>query len=101
MSRQKIVVLALSVVTAVAWAPFAAVLVAGAAATAFDCRVDEGSAHPCVVGAVDIGPALYVLGVSGWLMLATFPLMLLTLVGWLAFGLWVAVRRYHGKKLVG
>ena len=45
------------------------------------------------VAGVDIGPLLYALGVSGWLMLAAFPLMLLTLVAWVGVAIWAIVRR--------
>ena len=87
--------MALSVVTLIAWAPLGAVLVAGAAARVFECRLDEGSVHPCMAAGVDIGPLLYTLGVGGWLMLAAFPLMLLTGVSWIVVGLWAVIRRFR------
>lgn len=52
-------------------------------ATANDCRVDEGSVHPCIVGGQDLGGLLYTLGVLGWFMLATLPLGLGALIVWL------------------
>jgi hypothetical protein len=101
MSRRAWILLTLLLVTLVAWAPLLAVLVASSAASAFDCRLDEGSTHPCLVAGADIGPALYVLGVSGWLMLAAFPLMLLTLVAWVGVVIWAIVRRLRRQKVVG
>ena len=93
MSRRAWILLTLLLVTLIAWAPLGAVLAASAVASAFDCRVDEGSVHPCAVAGVDIGSLLYALGVSGWLMLAAFPLMLLTLVAWVGVAIWAIVRR--------
>ena len=101
MSRQRWMIGALLLVTGVAWAPVGAVLVASAAANALDCRLDEGSVHPCQLGGMDIGPALYALGVSGWLILAAFPLMLLTVIAWLGVVLWAIVGRFRRPRAVG
>jgi hypothetical protein len=51
------------------------------------CRVDEASAHPCLVAGIDIGGLLYTLLVMGWLVILLLPFMLLTLVIWLGIGL--------------
>ncbi|MFC4424732.1 hypothetical protein [Deinococcus navajonensis] len=37
------------------------------------CRLDEGSVHPCPVLGVDLGSALYTMGMMGWVMLITVP----------------------------
>lgn len=58
---------------------------------AFDCQVDEGGVHPCVVAGQDIGEALYTLGVMGWFMFFTIPsglvalavLLIAILIDWL------------------
>ena len=85
----------LCVVTVIAWAPLAGVLAGAALSSAFDCRVDEGSVHPCVVGGIDLGSFLNLLTVSGWLMLGLWPVMLLTLVVWLGLLVWAVVRRFR------
>ena len=40
---------------------------------AYGCKVDEGSAHPCIINGHDYGELLYSLGVMGWFMLVTIP----------------------------
>lgn len=47
--------------------PIICVLIAGVIANYFDCPLDEGGAHVCVVFGRDIGGLLYTLGVMGWL----------------------------------
>src|SRR5262245_15606761 len=101
MTQRRWLIGALWLSTLVAWAPVCAVLVAGVVANTLDCRLDEGSVHPCRLGGVDIGPTLYALGVSGWLILAAFPLMLLTTIAWIGLGLWAIVRRVGRQKLLG
>jgi hypothetical protein len=86
----------LLVATLAAWAPLVAVLIAYAIASPLDCRVDEGSSHPCVVAGVDLGPMLYLLGVSGWFMLVTWPLILVTAAIWLFLGIRGLLRRLGG-----
>jgi len=53
--------------------PMAPVVIAGIIAASCGCKVDEGSAHPCIVFGKDIGQLLYVMGVMGWLAIGTFP----------------------------
>lgn len=69
-------------------------------ADAFGCRVDEGSIHPCPAFGTDIGGTLYTLGMSGWLMLFTFPVgaIILAVYTLLAVGEWL-YSRYRKKKL--
>ncbi|CDP52231.1 hypothetical protein [Devosia sp. DBB001] len=52
-------------------------------ADANGCRVDEGSVHPCMVLGSDWGELLYGMGVMGWFMLATIPIGIFALGGWL------------------
>jgi hypothetical protein len=59
--------------------PILCILFVSGVANACGCRVDEGAVHPCVVLGVDIGAALYTLGVMGWLIFFTFPLGCLTI----------------------
>jgi hypothetical protein len=55
-------------------APVASVVIASLLANAHNCRLDEGSVHPCLIAGADWGETLYTLGVLGWLMLVTLPL---------------------------
>jgi|SRR5215831_4148069 len=68
-----------------AFAPIGSVMLCGAIANAYGCKVDEGSVHPCIINGHDYGELLYSLGVMGWLMLVTLPGGLFAFVGWLIF----------------
>ena len=37
-------------------------------ANMYGCKVDEGSAHPCIINGHDYGEFLYSLGVMDWLL---------------------------------
>ena len=66
-----------------AFAPIGSVMLCAAIANANGCKVDEGSAHPCIINGHDYGELLYELGVMGWFMLVTIPGGLVAFVGWL------------------
>ena len=74
--------LALLVIVAFAFAPIGSVMLCGAIANAYGCKVDEGSAHPCIINGHDYGELLYSLGVMGWFMLVTSPAALVALASW-------------------
>jgi hypothetical protein len=78
----------LCLATLVGWAPVIGILVGAALSSLLGCRVDEGSVRPCVVGGVDVGYPLYLLLVSGWFILGTWPIILVTTLLWL----WLVVR---------
>jgi hypothetical protein len=84
-----IYLIVLFLILAFALAPIGSVVIAGVIANAHDCRVDEGSVHPCVIGGKDYGETLYTLGVLGWFMLITLP------AGALAGLLWLVVLILH------
>jgi hypothetical protein len=60
--------------------PMIPVLLASAIASTCGCKVDEGSAHTCIVFGRDIGGMLYSMGVMGWFGLLTFPSGFLALI---------------------
>jgi hypothetical protein len=72
-----------------AFAPVCSVILCGAIANTYGCKVDEGSVHPCIINGQDYGHLLYELGVSGWLMLFTLP------VGLFAFVIWLIILILH------
>src|SRR5262245_43727120 len=74
--------LALLMIVAFAFAPLGSVMLCGAIANAYGCKVDEGSAHPCIINGHDYGELLYSLGVMGWFMLVTIPAALVALASW-------------------
>ena len=53
--------------------PLVCVLIVMAVSALCGCTVNESSPTPCVVLGVDIGKALYTLGVMGWLGFVTVP----------------------------
>jgi len=75
--------LALVVILGFALAPIGSVMLCGAIANAYGCKVDEGSVHPCIINGQGYGHLLYTLGVLGWLMLVTLPCGLFAFVVWL------------------
>lgn len=86
-----IYLIALSLIIAVALAPLGSVVLCSWIADAHGCRVDEGSAHPCMIGGKDRGELLYTMGVLGWLMLITLP------AGAVAFFVWLVVLLLHQR----
>jgi hypothetical protein len=77
--------------------PMLCVLLASAIAQATGSRLDEGSAHPCIVFGVDVGGLLYGLFVMGWLSLVTLPTGVLGLIA-LTIALLVARARGDTKR---
>ena len=57
-----------------------------------ECDLNEARVQPCVVLGVDIGAVLTYLGVMGWFMLVSWPLLLAGLALWAVEGLIVLVR---------
>jgi hypothetical protein len=67
--------------------PIAVSLAAGLIAAVLGCTLDEGSVHACVVLGLDIGPALYALGLAVWFVAFTLPPALIGVA--ILFVLWV------------
>ena len=57
-----------------------------------DCELNMARVQPCVVFGVDIGGVLTYLGVMGWFMLVSWPLLLAGLALWAVAGLIALVR---------
>lgn len=84
----------LAVIVVLAALPVLSVTVAGMVASANGCRLDEGSAHPCLIAGTDYGGTLYTLGVLGWLMLASLPLGGIAVLAWaVVLGIHLLARR--------
>lgn len=82
------------VLTALAWLPFGVFAAGLALAKAAGCEVHEGFAQPCPFGGGDIGGTLYAMLVMGWVVIAAFPFMLLSLLGWATWG----IRRWRRRR---
>lgn len=79
----------LALATAVAWAPLVSVVAASAMASLAGCELNEAGPTPCIVGGRDVGGVLVTMFVLGWLMLATAPFMIATIVGWVLLAPWL------------
>ena len=64
-------------------------------ASAFDCQLDEGSIHPCVVLGLDFGGLLYPMAVGCWFVMFTIPLAGLALIVWLIAWVVLLFTRRH------
>ena len=64
-------------------------------AEAHGCRLDEGSVHPCIIGGVDWGEALYTMALLSWLMFFTFPAAFVLFIIWMIF---LAVHRIAWRR---
>lgn len=83
----------LAVTTLLAVAPILGVIFTGVVASTLHCQVDEGSVHACFYSGRDIGPLLYQLGVLGWLMIVTIPILFIALPIWVGVGYVFITRR--------
>lgn len=83
---------ALVVATLVSWLPLFGLLAGSGAESALGCRVDEVTAHPCIVAGLDFGPFLHVAVLVGWLILIVWPGIFATGAIWLGILIWIAVR---------
>jgi hypothetical protein len=81
--------IALALIIVITVAPVGSVVACGIIANINECRVDEGSVHPCIINGKDYGHMLYVMGVMGWLMLVTLP------AGVIAFAIWLVILIMH------
>lgn len=81
--------LGFAVIVLLAVWPLVSVLISASIAESHGCRLDEGSAHACIVWGSDWGGVLYTMAVMGWLMLATLPL------GGGALLVWIVVLAIH------
>ena len=68
-----------------ALAPIGSVMLCGAIANAYGCKIDEGSVHARIINGRDYGELLYSLDVTGWFMLVIVPGGVVAFFSWLIF----------------
>jgi hypothetical protein len=87
--------IAMAIVIVICLLPIASLLLSLALASLGNCRVDEGSVHPCVIAGIDLGEALYTMFVLPWLGLLTLPVLAFALLLWAIIELtgWLRRRR--------
>ncbi len=88
----RVYALLLLLIAGLAVAPFLSILAADAIAGHHNCTLNEGGAHPCVIGGVDLGGILAAMFVFGWAMFITVP------VGAVAFLLCLLVLVLHRTR---
>jgi ABC-type Fe3+ transport system permease subunit len=76
--------IAISVAMAFCLLPLAAVILSALIAGYAGCQLDEGGAHPCVIGGHDYGETLVTMFVSGWFALITVPILMVLVPVWIA-----------------
>ena len=82
---RRLLILLLAVLTGLAFAPLAFLTAAIVTANLLGCTetANEALVQSCYLGGVDIKGLLNVGFVMGWIAIATFPLMLLSLLLWI------------------
>jgi len=90
MSRTPKIVFVYAALVFYALAPILSALIASGIASAAGARLDEGSAHPCVILGHDFGDTLYAMFVAFWLALVTLPTGCLAIV---AFTIFLSVKK--------
>ena len=75
--------------------PLASMAAAEVTAWFYGCRLDLAATHPCMAGGSDIGPTLMTMGMMGWFLMTTLPVLLATAVLWVIVEIvrWAALRR--------
>ena len=71
----------LSIISFVAgFLPLLITFLASAIAKSNSCKLHEGYSNPCILFGVDIGDALYAMGIMLWLSLVTLPIGIVVIV---------------------
>ncbi len=96
--KKRLLLLVATLVTFVTWAPAVAVVLAYAVGGWAGCRVDEASAYPCPIGTVDVGGLLYLMGISGWYFLATWPVAFLAILFWTGYLIFILGRKVRRRE---
>ncbi|MCS6468918.1 hypothetical protein NX871_02925 [Burkholderia thailandensis] len=91
---------ALAAILVIALFPVLSAAAAGLVADAAGCELNEAAVHPCLIGGIDFGEALYAMGVLGWLMLGSLPIGGMLLTGWVV-ALLVHLRRLRAMRHTG
>jgi hypothetical protein len=81
---RRLMIWALVAIVLLAALPVSSLVLAVAFASGFDCTLNEGDIHPCVVLGLDFGQLLYIMSLGGFITaMVAVPLAALLLVVWL------------------
>jgi hypothetical protein len=67
----------------IALLPLISMVGADMIARIYGCTLDLASVKPCVVGGQDIGQGLFTLGMMGWFLFATLPVIFSLVLFWI------------------
>lgn len=76
-------------------APLFSMVAADVVARIYGCDLDLAATHPCMAGGSDIGQTLMTMGMMGWYLMTTLPVLLAVAVLWtiVEIARWFALRR--------
>ena len=81
---RRLMIWALVAVVALAALPVLSPVLSMAFASVFECTLNEGDVHPCVVLGLDFGQLLYIMSLGGFITaMVAVPLAAMLLVVWL------------------
>jgi hypothetical protein len=63
--------------------PLLSMVAADTIARFYGCVLDLAAPRPCMAGGADIGHGLFTLGMMGWFLFATMPVLLALVLAWI------------------
>jgi hypothetical protein len=63
--------------------PALSMVAAETIARIYGCALDLAAPKPCMVGGEDIGQGLFTLGMMGWFLFATMPVLVTLVLAWI------------------
>lgn len=85
----------MAIIILVALLPLLSMIAAEGVARLYGCTLDLAAPQPCMIGGEDMGHGLFVLGMMGWFLFATMPVLLMLTLAWILTEL---VYRHIGRR---
>ena len=85
----------MSILVLACLAPLFSMLAAQAAAFIYGCDLSLAATQPCMAHSTDIGQTLLTMGMMGWFLMTTLPVMLGVVILWIIVEIvrWFSLRR--------
>jgi hypothetical protein len=85
----------MSIVVLACLTPFFSMMAAQAIAFIYGCDLSLAATQPCMAHGTDIGSNLLTMGMMGWFLMTTLPVMLGVVILWIAVEIvrWFSMRR--------
>jgi hypothetical protein len=95
---RRLMIWALVAIVLLAALPVLSLVLAAAFASGFECTLNEGDIHPCVVLGLDFGQLLYIMSLGGLITaLVAVPLAAMLLAVWLIVLMVLLLLRRHRR----